>query len=1126
MNSYPPSLRLILTACAVAGIAKIAAAQAATPAQAKPGSAATPAEAAVVLSPFTVTTERDTGFVAASSLAGGRLASDLRDTAADYSVLTRDFIDALNLTDVADATRWTVNSYDLGDSGDGATFGGSLGNTNASQLRFRGLATNTPQLDFFPANYDYDSFSIERLDYARGASGVLFGTGSFSGTPNGVLKRARTDKTFGEVKVTGGSWDTYRATVDANYALTKTLGLRGNILFHDAHTWRQNEFSKRKAISLAGTYRPWEKATVNVSVETGDIKRNVGATLLRDFFSSWDGKTVFNGVQGARTGTLQGGQFPNGNGTTTGLNNLQAGVNRYGSDINPYWIIRASDPKQTLWNYANVGRTATLETENGALGNQIGGVVAPLAGAAITGLRGANLLNSLNVVDYKYDTAIKYSNYRTPSRAWTTIPRTPNTTQNYDTMTLTANQQVGKYLFLEAAGNFTRVTRKGDFTMQNTMPVYIDINKTLPDGRANPHFLDPYLEKESPISWNRNIARNGRAGAALVFENTRFGDYTVSLSAGQSLVSDHSRSSIMSVKDSNPGAGANPTGDPRMWPRNNIPRFWMYFNEDSYNTTAPGLTTLTDVRMVGTGAGAVPTYSSRQVNVGYSTTSASTRRFDNDYQLAALQAKLFNKRLSLLAAARRDGFSTISRSTWGATPSLFELPANWDGQTEVFRPKAPSDYFKLSYRTKDAAGNPTSSPQLAVTRPRNANGSPQAQYLTDRFQDDYSLPDQKVSGTVYSAGGVLHVTKWASLTGSYGESFDAPSLQPRITGENFDPILSKTKSYGVRFDLPGNRLSLTVSRYTGEQTNVAINSTLGIPVTLIPSSNMNFIINANKIGDLSPDGFNQRGLTPVVSNYSESGGRKSEGYEVELVANPFRGMRATFNYALPKAFLNAGYLDTKSYLARNLPTLKQIAEDAGAVIDASNRASIRPGLDLTQAVNVNDAVTGWNALQDLQRAFPDAQTAETRLNKYSFNVFLDYTLQEGRLKGLRFGMGGNWRGPTVVGNLGTATIKDPNSSNPAAVIDDPKVGPTDYVWAKGYYQLTSTLGYEFKLRGKIPVRIDFKVENLTDYDRPLYNASVTALRNKNPQDPGRWVLPDGAYYLRPRYWEISATTKF
>ena len=49
----------------------------------------------VVLSPFLVSTERDVGFVATSSLAGGRLASDLKDTPVAYSVLTREFIDAV-----------------------------------------------------------------------------------------------------------------------------------------------------------------------------------------------------------------------------------------------------------------------------------------------------------------------------------------------------------------------------------------------------------------------------------------------------------------------------------------------------------------------------------------------------------------------------------------------------------------------------------------------------------------------------------------------------------------------------------------------------------------------------------------------------------------------------------------------------------------------------------------------------------------------------------------------------------------------------------------------------------------------------------------------------------------------
>src|SRR5215203_3779432 len=63
---------------------------------------------AVTLTPFEVTTDRDTGFAAASALAGGRLATDLRDTPAAYSVINREFIDALNLTDLQSAQNWST----------------------------------------------------------------------------------------------------------------------------------------------------------------------------------------------------------------------------------------------------------------------------------------------------------------------------------------------------------------------------------------------------------------------------------------------------------------------------------------------------------------------------------------------------------------------------------------------------------------------------------------------------------------------------------------------------------------------------------------------------------------------------------------------------------------------------------------------------------------------------------------------------------------------------------------------------------------------------------------------------------------------------------------------------------
>ena len=58
---------------------------------AAPGSAGSEKEDVVTLSPFNVSSERDTGFVAASSLAGGRLAGDLKDTPVAYSVITREF---------------------------------------------------------------------------------------------------------------------------------------------------------------------------------------------------------------------------------------------------------------------------------------------------------------------------------------------------------------------------------------------------------------------------------------------------------------------------------------------------------------------------------------------------------------------------------------------------------------------------------------------------------------------------------------------------------------------------------------------------------------------------------------------------------------------------------------------------------------------------------------------------------------------------------------------------------------------------------------------------------------------------------------------------------------------------
>src|SRR5215213_1541571 len=66
----------------------------------------TPGEAPLKLDPFSVTAESDVGFVGASSLAGGRIATALKDTPVAYSVLTKEFLEAFSITDVAQAVQW------------------------------------------------------------------------------------------------------------------------------------------------------------------------------------------------------------------------------------------------------------------------------------------------------------------------------------------------------------------------------------------------------------------------------------------------------------------------------------------------------------------------------------------------------------------------------------------------------------------------------------------------------------------------------------------------------------------------------------------------------------------------------------------------------------------------------------------------------------------------------------------------------------------------------------------------------------------------------------------------------------------------------------------------------------
>ena len=123
----------------------------ALPAALLPAQTATPPPAGriadpIELTPFTVSSDRDEGFAATSALAGGRLATDLRDTPAAYSVMTREFIDALNLTDLQTAAEWSTGSDSIPNNGDATFF------TFSTYYQTRGVRAGTNNANQLPAS--------------------------------------------------------------------------------------------------------------------------------------------------------------------------------------------------------------------------------------------------------------------------------------------------------------------------------------------------------------------------------------------------------------------------------------------------------------------------------------------------------------------------------------------------------------------------------------------------------------------------------------------------------------------------------------------------------------------------------------------------------------------------------------------------------------------------------------------------------------------------------------------------------------------------------------------------------------------------------------------------------------
>lgn len=194
------------------------------------------------LSPFTVTTGQDVGYLSTNSTSGTSLNTAIKDLPMAIQVINQDFITDVGASDLEEALVYAAGVFTSDNQASGSvgatrgTQGGGSGDRSISSAgqgaRFanvvyiRGLSTPyqnrmgfrygglvvTPNSDVALGGL-MDSANIERIEVVKGPNSLLYGVGVLTGIVNVIPEKPLPEPHY-EVSTRVGSYDFFRTQVD------------------------------------------------------------------------------------------------------------------------------------------------------------------------------------------------------------------------------------------------------------------------------------------------------------------------------------------------------------------------------------------------------------------------------------------------------------------------------------------------------------------------------------------------------------------------------------------------------------------------------------------------------------------------------------------------------------------------------------------------------------------------------------------------------------------------------------------------------------------------------------------------------------------------------------------------
>ena len=244
------------------------------------------------LSPFSVQSTEAGGYQVTDTLAGSRLRADVEDIGAAITLISKDYMEDLAITNIMDLASFLPStepvSTHINPNGGADVFRGN-------RVNIRGLFSESIARNYFSAPIgEYmppmDGFNADRITLSAGANSILFGSANPSGIINTQVAPAILYKDTNRLLNRMDNYGSQRFEYATNKVLIEDkLAVRLHLLHEEREMFRDPQYLDQQRVYGAVVFKPFENTTINANVEYTDWERNTAVpTTSVSRISAWN----------------------------------------------------------------------------------------------------------------------------------------------------------------------------------------------------------------------------------------------------------------------------------------------------------------------------------------------------------------------------------------------------------------------------------------------------------------------------------------------------------------------------------------------------------------------------------------------------------------------------------------------------------------------------------------------------------------------------------------------------------------------------------------------------------------------------------------------------------------------